>query len=224
MGFLSSVFRGLNLLNMLYSLPAIIVALSFHECAHAYVAYRCGDPTARNLGRMTLNPFKHLDPMGFICLLFFGFGWARPVPVNPRNFRNLRRDDTLVSLAGITANLILAILSMLATYIYAALNGNNMVIANVLFYLVIINISLMIFNLIPVPPLDGSHVLENLLIKKVGPRPFLFMQRYSTFFLIGILGLARYTGVLSQLVYWIVSGLDAVLGAIFTIPGFYMLP
>lgn len=95
------------LLSLLISLPGIFLALSAHEAAHGWVAYKCGDPTAKLRGRITLNPLKHLDPVGFLCMLFAGFGWARPVPVNPNNYRHYRKDDLKVSLAGITANLIL---------------------------------------------------------------------------------------------------------------------
>ena len=95
------------LASMLISIPAILIALTLHEIAHGYVAKRCGDPTAEMLGRLSLNPLHHLDPIGTLCMLIFGFGWAKPVPINPRNFKNYRRDDLLVSLAGITVNLLL---------------------------------------------------------------------------------------------------------------------
>ena len=96
-----------TLLSLLISLPGVFLALSAHEAAHGWVAYKCGDPTAKMMGRITLNPLRHLDPIGFLCMLFAGFGWAKPVPVNPNNYRNYRKDDLKVSLAGITANLIL---------------------------------------------------------------------------------------------------------------------
>ena len=101
------------LLQLLVSLPAMLMSLVLHEVAHGYVAWRCGDPTAKMLGRLTLNPLKHLDPVGSLMILLVGYGWARPVPVNPLNYRNYRRDDLLVSLAGITMNLILCVLSIL---------------------------------------------------------------------------------------------------------------
>lgn len=100
-----------TLMSLLISLPGIFLALSAHEAAHGWVALKCGDPTAQMMGRITLNPLKHIDPIGFLCMLFAGFGWARPVPVNPNNFRNSRRDDLKVSLAGITANLILFVIA-----------------------------------------------------------------------------------------------------------------
>ena len=97
---------------MIYFAASVLAALILHEVGHAYVAYRCGDPTAKMLGRLTLNPLKHLDPIGTACMVLLGFGWARPVPVNPRNFSNYRRDDFLVSIAGITVNMTLFILSL----------------------------------------------------------------------------------------------------------------
>lgn len=102
-----------TLMGLLISLPGIFLALSAHEAAHGWVALKCGDPTAQMMGRITLNPLKHIDPIGFLCMLFAGFGWAKPVPVNPNNFRNSRRDDLKVSLAGITANLILFVIAFM---------------------------------------------------------------------------------------------------------------
>jgi Zn-dependent protease len=99
-----------NPLQLLYILPAILIGMTVHEWAHAYAAYKLGDPTAKNLGRMTLNPIAHFDIFGFLCLLLVGFGWAKPVPINSRNFKHFRRDDIIVSLAGITMNLIVAFL------------------------------------------------------------------------------------------------------------------
>lgn len=115
-----------TLLSLLISLPGIFLALSAHEAAHGWVALKCGDPTAKMMGRITLNPLRHIDPVGFLCMLFAGFGWAHPVPVNPNNFRNYRKDDLKVSLAGITANLLLFVIgfiiaSSLVTAAYASL-------------------------------------------------------------------------------------------------------
>ena len=92
---------------LLYRVPAVLIALTLHELAHGYVALRCGDPTAQMLGRLTFNPLRHLDPIGTLFMFLFGFGWARPVPVNPRNFKRFRRDDFLVSAAGVTVNFLL---------------------------------------------------------------------------------------------------------------------
>jgi Zn-dependent protease len=159
---LGQIFQ--NPLQFLYVLPAILIGLTVHEWAHAYAAYRLGDPTARNLGRMTLNPHAHVDLFGFLMLLLVGFGWAKPVPVNPRNFKNYKRDDIIVSLAGIFSNLLLA---FLFSFIYVAgiLKwglGTNEAFMNIVGSVITINLALAIFNLIPIYPLDGSHVAESL--------------------------------------------------------------
>ena len=96
-----------TIIMLLYRIPAVLIALTLHELAHGYVALRCGDPTAQMMGRLSFNPLRHLDPIGAVFMLLFGFGWARPVPVNPRNFKRFRLDDFLVSIAGITVNLLL---------------------------------------------------------------------------------------------------------------------
>lgn len=187
-------------------LPAIIIGLTVHEWAHAYAAYRLGDPTARNLGRMTLNPIAHIDPIGFLMLLVVGFGWAKPVPVNPRNFKNYKRDDIIVSLAGIFMNLVTA---FLFSFIYVAgiLKwglGTNDAFLSIFGSIITINLALAIFNLIPIYPLDGSHVLEALLIRKI-PRFFMFLRQYGQWILLGLL----LTGVVSTLLGFLVSGITS---------------
>lgn len=137
----------------------LIVAITVHEFAHAYVADRLGDPTPRANDRLSLNPLKHLDPLGTIMLLFANIGWGKPVPIDPYNFRSPRRDEFLVSLAGPASNLILAALIALAIH-FIPVSGLIPVIA----YLVIsLNVSLAVFNLLPVPPLDGSKIFLSLL-------------------------------------------------------------
>ncbi|HUT33815.1 MAG TPA: site-2 protease family protein [Planctomycetota bacterium] len=158
-----------DLMEMLLRVPPLLLALTVHEFAHAWMAWRCGDPTAKNLGRLTFNPLVHLDPIGALCLLFGPFGWAKPVPVNPYNFRNPRRDDILVSLAGVAANLLTAIALALLIRLAGHL-GFNPLTSRVVWtlwlmvhVLLLMSLGLFLFNLIPVPPLDGSHVLRNLL-------------------------------------------------------------
>lgn len=190
------------LLLSLYRVPALIITLCCHEWAHAYVAYRCGDPTARMLGRMTLNPLRHLDPLGTVLMITVGFGWAKPVPVNPRNYRNRIADDVKVSLAGITTNFVLfllcttltialngllwkpEILSIYGSEFFLSLNGANSALIFgsdqlsafmqrpwlspvIGFVTLLANMNLMValFNLLPIPPLDGHHVVNDLLFK-----------------------------------------------------------
>ncbi len=157
--------------NFIVTLPVFLLAIILHEVAHAYVAYRCGDDTAKLSGRITLNPIPHIDPMGAIVFVFSslagrGIGWAKPVPINPLRFRHPRRDDLLVSLAGVAANALQALVwAGLIRVLYPLAEQGNLAHAAALLCLrgLELNLVLMVFNLIPLPPLDGSHVLTNLL-------------------------------------------------------------
>lgn len=212
------------LINMAYIWGVILFSLILHECAHGYVALRCGDPTAKLMGRLSLNPARHLHPLGTLCMFLFGFGWAKPVPVNPRNFRNARRDDLLVSLAGVTVNLSIFIVAVLLSCIVnrflwtqelaeimreefgeidillnpfygwvltfhgvdgsigasSIINDGHAMIASfgeymrcpwliwvqrLLLLLAEVNLTLAVFNLLPIPPLDGFHVLNDIVLK-----------------------------------------------------------
>lgn len=149
-------------------LPGIIIGLSFHEAAHAWISYKLGDPTSKLQGRVTLNPLAHIDPVGFIALLFIGFGWGIPVEIDPRHYKNRRSGELLVSLAGVTANLITAVIFALIFRLaeshmsYAFYQGAGQVLMQILLYVVYINLVLMVFNLIPVPPLDGFGVITQI--------------------------------------------------------------
>ena len=254
--------RG-TLIFLLLALPGRMLAISAHESAHGWMAERCGDPTARMLGRVTLNPLKHLDPVGMLCMVLLGIGWAKPVPVNPRNFRgNYRKCDLLVSIAGVAMNLVMFVFGCIVMYgmiavalamvpveasLYAGdgffrtiadgvpvlvdgqyyyyisdlmrygLGLGDLLITPVfgqtvgylyemLTYFVMTNLVLAVFNLIPLPPLDGYHVLNDLILKG---------RLYASPKIAGagqaILYIALFTGVLSKVLGAVY---DAVLGGV----------
>lgn len=148
------------LIKYLVIIPAILVAISVHEFGHAAVAYMLGDSTAKDSGRMTLDPLKHIDPIGFLMLIIARIGWARPVPVNPRNFKHERLGNILVSLAGSFFNILTAILFI---YIINYQNINIFALNQMLEAMVMYNIGFGAFNLLPIPPLDGWGVVSSLL-------------------------------------------------------------
>ena len=200
---------GGTIVTLLYVAVCILFSLIIHECAHGYVALKCGDPTAKWLGRLTLDPRKHLDPLGTICMVFLRVGWAKPVPVNPRNFRNYKRDYILVSAAGIITNLIVCLLSLIISAVLAKIVWKNEVLSQLRqlgekpllinmydgsfatavysgmysyfgdyvrtpwlmyiqrFFLILaqMNLGLAVFNLLPVPPLDGYRIMDQFVFK-----------------------------------------------------------
>ncbi len=153
------------ILSTLLMMPAILIGLSFHEFAHAYVANKLGDPTPKRQGRVTVNPMAHIDPIGLLCLIFIGFGWGMPVQINPRYFKNPRRDELLVAISGVSLNLILAIAFAGITKLIEvfalgfALSSVGALVVEALLNVVKINLVLMVFNLLPVPPLDGFNII-----------------------------------------------------------------
>lgn len=158
-----------QLKSMLYVAPVILIAISFHELAHGYVSYKMGDPTPKLDGRLTLNPFKHLDLAGTLCLLVFHMGWAKPVRINTAYYKNKKKGIILVSLAGPAMNFLLAFISLLIFGLllkYGNVYSSAIYIVEMLsYYSAVINIGLGLFNLIPIPPLDGSNVLGEIVPK-----------------------------------------------------------
>ena len=171
---LSGYLSNINaLLGLLYTIPGVLIAITFHEFAHAKVADMLGDDTPRREGRISLNPLAHIDPIGFIMLLFAGFGWGKPVNVNPRNYNrdiSIEKADAIVSIAGPAMNIILAIVFTAMYFIIYKFTGaliytNRIlsIIMQMIMYTITLNIGLGIFNLIPLPPLDGSKILIHFL-------------------------------------------------------------
>ncbi|CCQ93199.1 Peptidase, M50 family [[Clostridium] ultunense Esp] len=173
--------------DFLFRLPGLLVAIIIHEFSHGYVAYILGDNTAKEAGRLTINPLKHLDITGFIFLLLFRFGWAKPVPINPNNFKNRKRGMIAVSLAGPFSNFIMAL-------IIGFTISMDIISSNILFNILIImlwyNLMLGVFNLLPLPPLDGSKVLASLLPVKY---EYLFYKNERYLYLILIILVATNT-------------------------------
>ena len=185
----------MNFNYYIFAAGAALIALTAHEYCHGYVAYLQGDPTAKNMGRLTLNPIKHIDPIGALCMIFFRFGWAKPVPINPRYFKNPKKGFALVALAGPAINLILSFLSAGAYLLLWALVKDvafqsqiwlNAAQNGLLFLFIFhsLNLGLAIFNLIPIPPLDGSRILSLIL----PPKQYFGLMRYERYIYFGLLG------------------------------------
>ena len=210
-------------IGILLSLPIVLLALSLHETAHGFMALRLGDPTARNMGRLTLNPAKHLNPIGFVCMLLTGFGWANPVPINSRYFKKPRRDIALTGLAGPVSNVLLAFLFLLALrflgYGYlATLMPKTAMQAKLIYFTVIflyygvsLNITLAVFNLLPVPPLDGSRIFYVFL----PPRLYVKVMQYEQVISLAIMALlllGPLSHLISLLTNVIIKGMFALVG------------
>ena len=206
----------------LLSLPVLLLAFSVHETAHGYAAYRLGDPTARSLGRLTLNPVKHIDPIGFICMMVFHVGWAKPVPINTRYFKNPKRDMAICAAAGPLSNLLMALVfaallkgfMIASSFIPITSEGTYIVIYLVSTFFecgVSINVMLAIFNLIPIPPFDGSRIALAVL-----PTDLYFkIQRYERYIFI-VFFVLLFTGVIDPVLSFLRIG---VTNAIYTLFG-----
>ncbi len=186
--------------TLLLIAPPILLALTFHEYAHAYVANRFGDDTAKQSGRLSLNPLRHLDPLGTIMIFLVHFGWAKPVPVNPYRLKNPKKDMLWISAAGPLANMILALSSgiLLRILIATGETPDRTSFMGLIIYVVFmslrINLALAFFNILPIAPLDGSKILAGLLPDRFG-KLFYFLERYGPFILLGLIIFGRLTGV-----------------------------
>ena len=173
------IFSNIDPQIIVLLIPALVFSLSFHEFAHAWMAYRLGDSTAARMGRLTLNPMSHLDPIGSLALLLMGFGWAKPVPVDARYLENPRWDMVKVAAAGPISNIILAIIAALVLRLLIDSDFLSNSVKTFFIIFMQINITLAVFNLLPVPPLDGSQIMSPFLEKQFGPDIVWKMQAYG---------------------------------------------
>ena len=203
-----------NPVYLVAKILAFALALPLHEAAHAFVAYRLGDPTGKVYGRLTLNPLRHLDPMGLLMMMFAGVGWAKPVPVNPQNFKSPRRGMALTAAAGPISNLLLAYVSMVLFKVllytrpfitvlnsYEGLSGLYGNVVYIIMFFAVINVALAVFNMLPVPPLDGSRVLSVFLPEK----QYFAIQKYERYIMVGLM-LLLYLGLLDGVLSTLNSG------------------
>lgn len=183
---------------------AVIIALSMHEYAHAFTAVKCGDPTPKLAGRLTLNPLVHFDVAGLLCFLFLGFGWAKPVPINPFNFKNVKKGSFLVSISGVLANLILAFISYPIAILFMRVVDTS-IVWEICFYLFLYifqtNLVFLVFNLIPVYPLDGFNAIASL--TKYNNKFVDFMRRYGSIILLILIIVFHVTDLFNIIVSYV---------------------
>ncbi|MDL2253727.1 site-2 protease family protein [Ruminococcaceae bacterium OttesenSCG-928-I18] len=210
-----------GLLIIVARILAFATAIPFHEAAHAYVSDKLGDHTARQLGRLTLNPIKHLDPFGLLAMLIIGIGWAKPVPINVEAYKNKKVGMAITAAAGPLSNLLLAYVSILVYKLsaygwvaYAGAADPNVVmdaIITIFYYLAVININLAVFNMLPIPPFDGSRIFGLVLPESL----YFKVMKYERFIMFGVL-ILLWVGLLSKplmtLNGWVISGMDWATG------------
>lgn len=209
------ILSGLSLIMIIASIPALIIAAAGHEYAHAKAADLLGDPTPRMMGRLTMNPFVHLDLVGSLALIIGGFGWAKPVIVNPTNFKDPRTDDMIVSIAGPMANILMAFIAyviMRSLDVVGLLENESLYL--VLLLIVVYNINFAILNMMPIPPLDGSHILMNFLPLKWQVHIARF-SIVSLLILIAILNSPIATRIFVPLQKSILGGFESIVNLVF---------
>lgn len=218
----------LDPVNLLIRVPVVLLALTVHEFSHGYFAYRMGDPTAYRMGRLTLNPIKHLDPLGTICLMFAPIGWAKPVPINPLNFHDRRKGILVATAAGPASNLVQAIVFALLMRAVVSLAGGIehalgadadprfQALAMISFMGVLVNVGLAVFNCLPFYPLDGFHITLQLM-RPESQEKFVETSRYGPFLILGLVLLGS-LGDVSILMYLIRPPVNLILRHVAGVP------
>lgn len=210
-----NVFRNLDwsvLTDIILSIIPSLICITFHEVSHGFVAYKLGDRTAKNMGRLTLNPIKHIDIFGLLMMMVFKFGWAKPVPVDMRNFKHPKRDMAITALAGPLSNILLATVFMfiygaLSPVLYSSTVGNAVV--ETVYYTAYISVALAVFNIIPIPPLDGSKVLFSFLPDDVY-KTLMRYERYGMILLLVVVSTGILGTPLSRVTQFIFNGMFSI--------------
>ncbi len=198
---------GQTLLTWVLSAVAVLLCMTVHECSHGLVSWWLGDPTAKKMGRLSFNPLHHLDPVGALCLLFFRFGWAKPVPINPNYYKNFRLGTVLTSVAGPLSNVLFAFVTLLVYGVWQLFLPVHEVALTFIWTLVSMNLGFAVFNCIPIPPLDGSKIVLALLPEKIY-RVVLQYERYGFILLIALIYLNNsFGGLLNRGVNNVLDGL-----------------